>query len=608
MLFWDRLTKYRLIALLAPQRPKDCVVAYEALDPLGIVLEVAFRTPAALEGINLIRKKHPQALILAGTVLTPHQVCLAMEAGAVGIVSPDYVPSVVAMCVKKDMVCIPGGIADVGKSLVQKAELYTCELDELRIHRPYQWIFKLFPAMAGYPTFLEVAKAWKTVYKDLTVVYTGGVNTDNLREIVQNDPHGIICGSALTRHVDDPERMVEDGTRWLSLMQGVEPEPGKEDAGPGTPERIEVESEPDEPEETSIPARFQPPEKVLKPSGKKDAVVTFGEIMLRLSPPPGLRFGQAQALDAGFGGAEANVAVALSNYGLRSRYVTVLPEHAMGQAPVNALRAYGVDTGHILRRGSRVGIYYLEHGASQRPSQVIYDRAGASIAGIAPGQVNWKAIFEDARWFHWSGITPALSDSAAQTVLEALKAAKEAGVKVSVDLNYRSKLWSREKAREVMPPLMKYVDVAIGNESDPDDVFGIPLGPSDPGSGRLDLKDYWVAAREMTDRFGLEMAAITLRKSLSASDNVWSACIYDGQEFLVSKRYTIHIVDRVGGGDAFTSGLIYGLLSGKSHREALEFAVAASCLKQTIHGDFNLVSAKEVEALATGDESGRIKR
>lgn len=330
--------------------------------------------------------------------------------------------------------------------------------------------------------------------------------------------------------------------------------------------------------------------------------------MLRLSPTQGMRLGQGGLFDTTYGGAESNVAVALANYGINSRCVTVLPDQSIGQAAVNALRSYGVDTSFILRQGDRIGIYYLEHGASQRPSKVIYDRAGSAISNIRPGQVDWEAVFRDASWFHWSGITPALSDTAAETMMEAVRAAAEAGVMISCDINYRAKLWSTVKAKEVMTPLMKLVDVAIGNEEDFHKVFGIRAGKTDVDKGELDVEAYRSVTEAMVERFSTQMVGITLRESVSASDNVWSACLFDGKEFMLSKKYPIHIVDRVGGGDAFTSGLIYSLIKGKSAKDALEFAVAASCLKQTISGDFNLVSADEVEALAKGSGSGRIKR
>jgi len=341
---------------------------------------------------------------------------------------------------------------------------------------------------------------------------------------------------------------------------------------------------------------------------KKHKVVTFGEIMLRLSPPNYLRFTQTKSFDASYGGAEANTSVAFANYGLKSCFVTALPNHEIGQSAINSLRQYGVDISYILRQGKRVGIYFLEYGASQRPSKVIYDRAGSSITELKPGQINWDKVFENARWFHWSGITPALSDSTADITFEALRAAKAAGITVSVDLNYRKKLWSKEKAQKVMTGLMAYVDVVIGNEEDAECVFGIKAGASNIEAGELDVEGYKSVAEQMVKKFGFDKVAITLRESISASDNIWSACLYNGKEFLLSKKYKIHLIDRVGGGDSFSSGLIYGLLAGKSDKDALEFGVAASCLKQTIHGDLNLVSVQEVELLSGGDSSGRVQR
>lgn len=340
--------------------------------------------------------------------------------------------------------------------------------------------------------------------------------------------------------------------------------------------------------------------------GKK--VVTFGEIMLRLSPPGYERFVQAEKFNLVYGGGEANVAVSLANYGLDSYFVTKTPQHEIGQAAVNHLRRFGVNTSYIARGGERLGIYFLEMGASQRPSKVIYDRAHSAIAQAQPGEFDWDRIFTGAEWFHFTGITPALGDGPAAVTLEAVKAAKAKGVKVSVDLNYRKKLWSQEKANQVMGGLMDYVDVIIANEEDAEKVFGIKAVSTDVTTGKLNEAGYREVAKELADRFGLEKVAITLRESISASDNNWSALLYDNQNYYRSRVYNVHIVDRVGGGDSFCGGLIYALLAGKSAEEALEFAVAASCLKHTIFGDFNLVSAGEVQSLAGGDASGRVQR
>lgn len=337
-------------------------------------------------------------------------------------------------------------------------------------------------------------------------------------------------------------------------------------------------------------------------------VVTFGEVMLRLAPENYLRFVQSEKYEATFGGAEANVAVSLANYGVDAAFVTKLPAHEIGQAAINSLRKFGVDTSEIVRGGNRVGIYYCEKGASQRPSKVIYDRAGSSIATASYGDFDWNKIFDGVNWFHFTGITPALSDETAKITVEACKKAKEKGITVSCDLNFRKKLWSKEKAGEVMGELCKYVDYCIANEEDAKDVFGIEADNTDINSGKLDRNGYISVAKKLTEKFGFKGVAITLRESLSANDNNWSAMLYTNGEAVFSKKYAMHIVDRVGGGDSFGGGLIYSLLNGYAPQKAIEFAVAASCLKHSIEGDYNMVSVSEVEALANGNASGRVQR
>jgi len=337
-------------------------------------------------------------------------------------------------------------------------------------------------------------------------------------------------------------------------------------------------------------------------------VVTFGEIMLRLAPNGYYRFFQNDQMQATFGGGEANVAVSIANFGLDSTYVTKLPKHAIGQAAVNSLRHFGVDTSEIVRGGDRVGIYYLEKGASQRGSVCIYDRAHSAIQESKPEDFDWAAIFEDADWFHFTGITPALGANLVETCRQACKAAKAMGVKISCDLNYRGKLWTRDEAREAMTDLCQYVDVCIANEEDAKDVFGIEAENTDIYGGKLDHSAYKSVAKQLMDKFGFEKVAITLRSSISANDNDWAGMLYDGEEYCFSKSYHLHIVDRVGGGDSFGAGLIYSILSGKTTQQAIEFAVAASALKHSIEGDFNQVSVSEVEKLAGGDGSGRVQR
>ena len=337
-------------------------------------------------------------------------------------------------------------------------------------------------------------------------------------------------------------------------------------------------------------------------------VITFGEIMLRLAPEGYYRFFQNDTMQATFGGGEANVAVSLANFGLDSEYVTKLPTHAIGQAAVNSLRYFGVDTSKIVRGGDRVGIYYLEKGASQRGSVCIYDRAHSAIAEAKSSDFDWDAIFEGADWFHFTGITPALGGELVDICLDACRAARERGIKVSCDLNYRGKLWTRAQAREAMTKLCQYVDVCISNEEDAKDVFGIEAQGSDIYGGKLDHEGYKSVAKQLADTFGFERVAITLRTSISASDNDWAGMLYDGEDYYFSKSYHLHIVDRVGGGDSFGAGLIYSLLTGKSSAAAIEFAVAASALKHSVEGDFNRVTVAEVEKLAGGDASGRVQR
>ncbi len=337
-------------------------------------------------------------------------------------------------------------------------------------------------------------------------------------------------------------------------------------------------------------------------------IVCFGEIMLRLAPEGYLRFVQADKFGAVYGGGEANVAVSLANYGMDAAFVTKLPAHEIGQAAVNSLRRFGVDTSAIVRGGDRVGIYYNEKGASMRPSKVIYDRAGSAIATAKPEDFDWDAILEGADWFHFTGITPALGDNVAEITLAAVKACKQKGIPVSCDLNFRKKLWTSEKAGRVMGELCRYVDLCIANEEDAGDVFGIHAAATDVNSGKLNADGYRDVARQLVDRFGFSRVAITLRTSISANDNNWAAMLYEAGECYFSREYAIRIVDRVGGGDSFGAGLIYSLLSGKTGQDAIEFAVAASALKHTIEGDMNMVSVAEVDSLLKNGGSGRIQR
>mgnify|MGYP001634305001 FL=1 len=339
-------------------------------------------------------------------------------------------------------------------------------------------------------------------------------------------------------------------------------------------------------------------------------VLSFGEILLRLSAPGYNRLFQKDSLDATFCGGEANVAVSLSNFGTNSYFLTKLPDSDVGRAAVNSLRYFGVDTSKIIYGKGRMGLYYLEKGASQRPSKVIYDREYSAVSLADSDDFNWDEIFDGIDWFHWTGINPALSDNLARICLEACKAAKAKNITVSCDLNYRKKLWSSEKAREVMTTLMPYVDVCIANEEDAEKVLGIKAPDNDVESGKLNHSGYEFVAKEICGRYGCGYAAVTLRESYSASRNGWSAMLYDSNEnkAYFSNKYDIQIIDRVGGGDSFTAGIIYSLITGKGNQEAVEFAAAASCLKHTIEGDFNRTSAEDVENLLKSGGNGRVLR
>lgn len=337
-------------------------------------------------------------------------------------------------------------------------------------------------------------------------------------------------------------------------------------------------------------------------------VVTFGELMLSLEPEGYRRFVQADRFEAFYTGAEANVAASLAQFGMRTQFVTAVPDNAIGEAAIANMRKYNIGTGHIVRGGERLGVIYTERGAAQRASAVIYDRKNSAICQTPPERYDWNAIFADADWFHFTGITPALSENAARACLMACKCAKANGVTISCDLNYRKKLWTTEQAKSVMTQMLAYVDVLIANEEDAEKVLEIKAANSDVASGNLDYNGYAQVAKTISEQFGITYVATTLRKSISASDNDWSAMLYHNDTVRLSKTYHVHIVNRVGGGDSFSGGLIYALRKGFDDQTALEYATAASCLKHSIEQDFNLVNVAEVTALMNGDGSGRVQR
>jgi 2-dehydro-3-deoxygluconokinase len=337
-------------------------------------------------------------------------------------------------------------------------------------------------------------------------------------------------------------------------------------------------------------------------------VATLGEILVRLATPKKERFVQSNNFDIDYGGGEYNVAVSLAQFGVPTKFITALPDNPIGDVAINRIRSYGIDSSNIIRQGSRIGLYYLEHGAAMRPSKVVYDRARSSISEVELGDFNWTEIFKGTDWFHFTGITPALSKKAADVTLEAAKAAKAMGLTVSADMNYRKNLWSPEEAQKVMKPLMNYVDIAIGNEEDAEKCLGVSAENQDVTSGELNPDAYKDVLSKLFSEFQFKKIGITLRESLSASDNNWSAVYSEGDKMHVGQKYSVHMVDRVGGGDAFSAGIIYGNIQKMSAEATLKFAVASSALAHTIHGDLNLVSLAEVNAVAEGDTSGRVQR
>lgn len=575
----EKIKEYKIVPVVVLE---DAALACDLAGALiegGLpVAEVTFRTEAAEESIKRISDKYPDMLVGAGTVLTTEQVDRAVAAGAKFIVSPGFNSKVVEYCVNNNILICPGCStpSDMEKAL------------ELGLE-----VVKFFPAeQAGG---LKAIKAMAAPYTKLKFMPTGGINAGNIKEYLSFNKV-IACGGS-----------------WMVKSDLVK-ENKFDEIVKLTKEAVALVNCQDKSEEAPKPAKVKEISICCNDSGEvnnKNTVVTMGEIMLRLSTPNNERFLQADEFDVNYGGGEANVAVSLAGFGYKTQYVTAVPDNPIGECAVAALRKYGVGTDYVSRSGKRLGIYYLETGSAMRASNVIYDRADSSIATASESEFDFDEIFKDARWFHFTGITPAISDSATKLVIKACKAAKKAGVTVSCDLNFRKKLWSQEKAKAVMTELMQYVDVCIGNEEDADKVLGFKATKTDVTKGELNLAGYEEVFNNMADAFGFKYIISSLRQSYSASNNGWSACIMDGKtrEFYHSKTYSIlPIVDRVGGGDSFAAGCICGLLDGKSMQEALEFGVAASALKHTIPGDFNIVTRAEVENLAGGDGSGRVQR
>lgn len=581
----EKIQEYGIVPVVVLDSKEDAIPVASALIEGGLpVAEVTFRTEAAEDSIKMISEKFPDMLVGAGTVLTIEQVDRAVSAGAKFIVSPGFNPKVVQHCLDKDIPVCPG--CNNPSNMEQAIEM---GLD----------VVKFFPAEQSGG--LRAIKAMAAPYVGLKFMPTGGISAKNVKDYLSFNKI-IACGGS-----------------WMvagNLVKNKEFDKIKE----LTKEAVSLVDEVRNPKETSdckcedrgsLATDTTGNSKIESFKIKPGKVVTMGEIMLRLSTPNNERFIQADEFDVNYGGGEANVAVSLANFGFDTEYVTAVPKNPIGESAVASLRKYNVGTKYISYSGERLGIYYLETGSAMRASNVVYDRAHSSISTATPDEFDFGEIFKDASWFHFTGITPAISDSAANLTRLACIAAKKAGVMISCDLNFRKKLWSSEKAKEVMTDLMQFVDVCIGNEEDAEKVLGFKAEKTDVTKGELNLKGYEDVFNQMADRFGFKYIISSLRQSVSASNNGWSACIMDGKtrKFYHSKTYTIlPIVDRVGGGDSFAAGCIAGLLDNKSMEDALEFGVAASALKHTIPGDFNYVTKEEVMNLAGGDGSGRVQR
>ena len=594
MTIFEQLKDIKLIPVIVLDHVSDARPLAQALLSGGLpCAEITFRTQAAAEALSLFSAEFPEILTGAGTILNRTQAEQAIAAGAKFLVSPGFNPAVVSFCKEKNIPIIPGAVTptEIEAALAQGLT-----------------VVKFFPSesLGG----VSMIQALSAPYPHLHVIPTGGITQALLPRYLENS-RVLACGGSWMVPKDalaakDFNRIEQLTAQAVSVIKGLHGMPvfrqttPLSDTMPKCGEITPVLENHTAERAVSAAEHLQ--------AGTPSRVVTFGEIMLRLAPEGYTRFVQSDSFCASYSGAEANTAISLVQYGVPCSFVSKVPAHEIGQCAVNALRRYGVDTSFIARGGTRLGIYYLEKGASQRPSKVIYDRAHSAIAQAQPEDFNWEKIFDNAVWFHFTGITPALGSGTAALCKAACVEAKKRGITVSCDLNYRKKLWSKEEAALRMEDLCRYVDVCIANEEDAANVFGIAAPDSRIEAGKLNRAGYESVAEMLTRRFGFRYVAITLRESLSASDNRWSGMLYTGGTAYYSKIYDIRIVDRVGSGDSFGAGLIYSLLQHHTPQECIDFAAAASCLKHSIEGDFNAVSREEVYNLVNGSGSGRVQR
>ena len=526
-------------------------------------IEVTLRSPDSLESIKNIKSAFPDMTVGAGTVLSISDVDSAIAAGADFIVSPGYDEETVDHCIKNCITVVPG--------CTSASEIQRAVKNGLRV-------LKFFPAeLSGG---VEAIKLLSGPFPDVRFIPTGGISFDNLGKYLANKKV-LACGGSFMATKDmiergDFEAITAASKRAADISCGAEPSAQKA--------------------------------QLKTAGGGAKTVVGFGDYIVRLNPQGYFKFIQANSFEVFYTGAEANVLTSLSYMGMDTQFVTKLPDNMISECAVSTLKRFSVGTEHVAYGGERIGLFYLEKGASQRPSKIVYDRKYSSFSSSSAGDYDWEKIMQGAGHFHFTGITPALGGKLPEICLEACKTAKRLGLLVSCDLNYRKNLWSRAEAKAVMEKLLGYVDVLIANEEDAADVLDIHASNTDIITGKLSREGYVEVAEKISEKYGIETVAITLRKSISASDNDWSALLYrDGRAYF-SKEYRIHIVDRVGGGDSFGAGLIYAIHNGFDEQKTIEFAAAASCLKQTIELDVNLSKPKDILALVDGDGSGRVQR
>lgn len=564
----DRIAECGILPVIKIEELSKAVPLAEALRKGGInAIEVTARNAIAFDAIREIKAAFPDMAVGAGTIRSTELVDQALSAGADYCVMPGFSREIVSYCLKMGLPCVPG---TTSPTEIEEASALGLS------------VLKFFPAEANGGA--AALKLLNGPYPGIRWVPTGGVGFNNIDRYLSLKCVAA-CGGSYMAKSDvikngDWEKITEECRKAVRIADQAR---GK--SAPFCDRAVYA--------------------------GKKaegDKIVGFGDMLVSLNPEGYRRFLQTDAFRVNYTGAEANVLASLSIFGLRTEFVTRLPDNPIASAAVANLRKVNMGTEKIVYGGERIGVIYTERGASQRPSKVVYDRKFTSIATAQPSDFDWDKIFEGAGWFHFTGITAALSDSTAACCLEACRKAKEKGITISCDLNYRKNLWSEQKARSVMEELVSYVDVLIANEEDADKVLGIRSADTDVETGKLNREGYVDVARQICDKFGVKKVGITLRRSLSASDNAWSAMLFDGKEAFFSREYMVHIVNRVGGGDSFTAGLIYSLVNDYDPQKAIEFAAAASCLKHSIEEDFNLVSVTEVEALAAGNGSGRVQR